>query len=256
MIRILCAFAQQCFREAIRNKILYGIGFFALVILLFSLVLGELSLYEQERVIKNVGLGFLSILGVSLAIFTGVGMLQREIQEKTIYTILSKPIYRGTAIVGKFLGIALTLGVELIVMYVIFSAILLARGMSLDLILFQAFWLIYCQSLIIAATAILFSSFSDRLLSVILSVSIFILGSLHEQISYFAERQESQAIRALMRSGQFLLPNLSQFNLSASVSYSIHVQGSYVAFASLHALAVIFVMLCIAVIIFERRDFV
>lgn len=256
MLSVISAFVQQTFRQAIRNKILYGIGFFALLIMLFSLVLGELSLYEQERVIKNVGLALLSLLGVALAIFTGVGMLQREIQEKTIYTILSKPIPRSAAILGKFIGIALTLAVELGLMYCFFLLILWMRGAAIHAVLFEAFWLIYCQSLIITAAALLCATFSDKLLSTLLCIGLFILGSLYEQIGYFCERQESQALRAVMRSAQFLLPNFSQFNLSGAVTYNIEVSAGYVAFASLQALAAIVVLLGIAAIIFERRDFV
>ena len=91
----ISAFITQTFREAIRNKILYGIGFFAIAIFLFSLVLGELSLYEQTRVIRDVGMTFIMLMGVVLAIYSGVGLLHREIDRRIIYTILSKPITMG-----------------------------------------------------------------------------------------------------------------------------------------------------------------
>ena len=100
----LSAFISQTFKEAIRNKILYGIGFFAVAIFLFSMVLGELSLYEQERVIRDVGMTFLMIMGIALAIYTGVGMLHKEIDRRIIYTILSIYFHRlnndGTSIIS------------------------------------------------------------------------------------------------------------------------------------------------------------
>ena len=147
----LSAFISQTFKEAIRNKILYGIGFFAVAIFLFSMVLGELSLYEQERVIRDVGMTFLMIMGIALAIYTGVGMLHKEIDRRIIYTILSKPVRRYQVIIGKFIGISCTLFVELAAMFLVFICLLLVRGMSIDMTLFQAFWLTYVESLVIAA---------------------------------------------------------------------------------------------------------
>lgn len=123
----LNAFITQTFREAIRNKILYGIGFFAIAIFLFSLVLGELSLYEQERVIRDVGMTFIMIMGIGLAIYTGVGLIHREMDRKIIYTILSKPVRRYQVIIGRFLGIGVTLFVELAAMFLVFVGLLLVR---------------------------------------------------------------------------------------------------------------------------------
>lgn len=256
MFRTIGAFTVQTFREAIRNKILYGIGFFAVAILAFSLVLGELSLYEQVRVIRDVGITFITIMAVALAIYTGVSMIHKEIDRRIIYTILSKPIRRYEAILGRYCGIALTLLVELLAMFLVFLAILLVRGIDIDVVLWQAFIMVYVKALIVAATALMFSTFSGAVLSSLMSIGVFILGSLYDQFSFFAERSDSAANRAVMHGAQFLLPDLAHYDLSTQVSYSLVVPWSHVGWGTLHGLAYCVVLLCIASIVFERRDFI
>ena len=240
----LSAFITQTFREAIRNKILYGIGFFAIAMLLFTLVLGELSLYEQERVIRDVGMTFIMIMGIALSVYAGVGLIHREIDRRIIYTILSKPIRRYQFILGRFLGIALTLFVELAAMFAVFLILLLVHGMGLDATLFQAFWLIFIESLVISAAALMFSTFSSAMLS-----SLMCAG-------FDADREKSLEIAAFMRAAQFLLPNLGHFDVSTQVSYALEIPASHVMWSSLHGAAYVVVLLCIASIVMEKRDFI
>ena len=252
----ISAFITQTFREAIRNKILYGIGFFAIAIFLFSLVLGELSLYEQTRVIRDVGMTFIMLMGVVLAIYSGVGLLHREIDRRIIYTILSKPIRRYQVIIGRFLGIGCTLFVELAAMFAVFVLLLLTRGMDIDLTLVQAFWLTYMESLVVASVALMFSTFTSAMLSSLMSTGFVVLAHLYPQIDYYASQNKTTEIRAAMRGAQFLLPNFSHFDVSTQVSYALEIPASHVAWSSLHALAYIVVLVCIAAIVMEKRDFI
>ena len=252
----LSAFISQTFKEAIRNKILYGIGFFAVAIFLFSLVLGELSLYEQERVIRDVGMTFIMLMGVVLAIYTGIGLLHREIDRRIIYTILSKPVRRYQVIIGRFLGIACTLFVELFAMFSVFLVLLAVRGMSIDVTLFQAVWLTYVESLVVAAAALMFSTFSSAMLSSLMSVGFVILACLNPQIGFYAAQSKEMEIRAMMRGAQFLLPNFGHFDVSTQVSYALAIPGSHVFWSSLHGLAYIIVLICVASVIMEKRDFI
>ena len=252
----LSAFISQTFKEAIRNKILYGVGFFAVAIFLFSLVLGELSLYEQERVIRDVGMTFLMIMGIGLAMYTGIGMIHKEIDRKIIYTILSKPIRRYQVIIGKFIGISCTLLVELSAMFAIFVILLLIRGMALDATLFQAFWLIYVESLVVAAAALMFSTFSSAMLSTLMTAGFVLMALLYQQLGFYAEREKSMEISAAMRAAQFLLPNFAHFDVSTQVSYALEIPASHVLWSTCHGLAYIVVLICIASVVMERRDFI
>ena len=252
----LSAFISQTFKEAIRNKILYGIGFFAVAILLFSMVLGELSLYEQERVIRDVGMTFMMVMGIGLAIYTGVGMLHKEIDRRIIYTILSKPVRRYQVIIGKFIGIACTLFVELFAMFAVFLILLVVRDMSIDMTLFQAFWLTYMESLVIAAAALMFSTFSSAMLSTLMSAGFVVLALLNPQIELYANKSKSVEIAAAMKGAQFLLPNFDHFDVSTQVSYAMEIPAHHVFMSSLHGLAYIVVLICIASVIMEKRDFI
>lgn len=252
----LNAFITQTFKEAIRNKILYGIGFFAVAIFLFSLVLGELSLYEQARVIRDVGMTFLMIMAIALSMYTGIGMIHKEIDRKIIYTILSKPIRRYQVIIGKFIGIACTLFVELAAMFLVFLGLLLFKEIDIDATLFQAFWLLYMESLVVAAAALMFSTFSSAMLSTLMTTGYVILSLLHQQIGFYASREDSVTIKATMKAGQFLLPDFALFDKSFEVTYQKVIDTSSMVDASLHGLFFIIVLICIASIVMEKRDFI
>ena len=256
MFLTLNAFISMTFREAIRNKILYGIGVFAIAIFLFSLVLGELSLYEQERVIRDVGMTFMMLMGIALAMYTGIGQIHREIDRRIIYTILSKPVRRYQIVIGKFLGIAVTLFVEMFAMFAIFLALLAIRGMVIDPTLFEAFWLSYMESLVVAAAALMFSTFSSAMLSTLMCTGFVLLASLYPQIGLYAEREKAAEISAAMHAAQFLLPNFGHFDVSTQVSYALEIPLSHVGWSTLHGLTYIVVLISIAAIVMEKRDFV
>jgi len=143
MIGRVYAIALNTFREAVRSKVLYAILFFAVLLILLSLAFGELSLYEQERVNKDLGIVVITVFGALIAIYTGISLLFKELDKKTIYTIVSKPIHRWQFLLGKYLGILLTLAVELGIMSAIFVAQLALKDIELNATLFQALVLIY-----------------------------------------------------------------------------------------------------------------
>ena len=256
MMLTLSAFISQTFKESIRNKIMYGIGFFAVAIFLFSLVLGELSLYEQARVIRDVCMTFLMVMGIALGMYTGIGLIHKEIDRRIIYTILSKPIRRYQFLIGKFIGISCTLFVELAAMFLVVLGLLAVRSVDIDVTLLQAFWLTYLQSIIVAAAALMFSTFSSAMLSTLMTSGFVILSLLNPQIGIYAAQSKTLEVRAAMRGAQFLLPNFGHFDVSTQVSYALEIPWSHVLWSSCHAIAYIVVLLCIASIILEKRDFI
>ena len=213
-------------------------------------------MYEQERVIRDVGMTFIKLMGIVLGAYTGIGLLHKEIDRKIIYTILSKPIRRYQAILGRFFGITVTLFVELASMFVIFLLLLAVRSMNIDPTLFQAFWLIYIESLVVAAAALMFSTFSSAMLSTLMTAGFVILASLYPQIGYYAEINKQMEIRAAMHAAQFLLPNLGHFDVSTQVSYALAIPASHVMWSTFHGLTYIVVLICIAAVVMEKRDFI
>jgi len=256
MIGRVYAIALNTFREAVRSEVLYAILFFAVLLILLSLAFGELSLYEQERVNKDLGIVVITVFGALIAIYTGISLLFKELDKKTIYTIVSKPIHRWQFLLGKYLGILLTLAVELGIMSAIFVAQLALKDIELNATLFQALVLIYVEVSVVAAIAMLFTTFSTPFLSGLLTASLFLLGNAHEAIRTFADTHKSDTMRGILKIAEVFVPDLTLFNLSREVTYNLEVPWSYVAYAAGHGVLYAGALLVISAAVFGRRDFI
>jgi ABC-type transport system involved in multi-copper enzyme maturation permease subunit len=254
MLSIIYAIALNTFREAIRSKVLYAIMFFAALLILSSLAFASLALTEQERVIKDFGLFTLTMFSVAITIVTGVSLLYKEIDRKTIYTIITKPVQRWQFLVGKFAGIIATVGLELLLMALIFKGLLLFRGDEAGLILLQALTLICVEVCVVASLAILFSAFSSPFLSGLLTVMMLITGHLYDQVALIA--QEGGWAGAALTVCLQILPDMTLFNLSRELTYNLPVSLDRIAFATGYGLTYTTAALICGALIFHRRDFV
>lgn len=255
MSRVL-AIAIYTFREAVRNKILYSILFFAIALIFLALAIGPASLNQDERIINDVGFFALSFFGNVVAIFLGVTMLFQELERKTIYTILSKPVARRTYFLGKFAGMALTLAVQVAIMSAALFAVLLIRGDSISSLQLYAVALAWVETLVIAGVALFFSSFSTPYVSGFLTFGVFLVGRLVPELQAYLPKIESPAAVALGRGIIAVAPDLQLFTLSTQINYDIVVPFSYVVSAATYGLSYTAVFLLIGVLIFERRDFI
>ena len=183
----MLAIAKNTFREAIRDRILYGFLFFAVLLILFSVVLGQLSFNQQIRCTLDVGLAGISFFSVLIAIFLGITLLHKEIEKRTIYTVLSKPVSRATYLLGKFLGLAATMAVQIMLMVAVFLAVLLLMGGELTSGLFFALALIFVEVLLVISLALFFTSFSSPFLSGIFCLGIFAAGRNADLITELAK---------------------------------------------------------------------
>jgi Cu-processing system permease protein len=259
--RAIWAIAWNTFREAIRNKILHGLLIFALALIASALALGQLSLGEQARLVRDLGLGGTDLFGVLLAIFVGVNLLYQELERRTIYVIVTKPLRRPEFIVGKFLGMALTLGVNVLVMGAMLALVGTLLDAPPDAALLKALVLLYAEVLVVTAVALLFSSFSTPFLSGLFTLGIFLVGRSLPELEAVAKKLGggAPALRALAT----VMPNLHLFFVSgASVGgrvVSVHgdyVPWSYVASTCGYGLCYVGLTLVGACLIFARRDFV
>ena len=250
------AIGLNTFREAVRSKVLYAILFFSGLLILLSMVFGELSLYQQERVIKDLGVVIITLFSALIAIYTGVSLLHKEIDKKTIYTIVSKPVERWQFLTGKYLGMVITILVEMSIMTALFLGLLLVRGIPITLTLMQAILLIFLQISLLAATALLFSAFSSPFLSGMMTALFFLLGNLYPSIDRLAENHDNPALRAILQGARLVLPDLSLYNISTEVTYDIAVSWSFVGFGLLHACAYVLLLLIAGSVILHRRDFI
>jgi ABC-type transport system involved in multi-copper enzyme maturation permease subunit len=261
-MRRIFAITWNTFREAVRNKILYSLLFFAVLLILSALALGRLSLHEEIRMTRDIGLFGIDIFGVLIAIFVGVNLLYKELDLKTVYTILPKPLHRWEFVLGKWLGMLLTLAVQVSVMGAVLLITLQAQGASLTVAVAKALWLLYVNVMVVTSIAVFFSSFSSPFLSGFFSLGFFIVGRSVPDIQAVA-RQVSGPMRKLLDFGTTVLPNLHLFYPSGSIigaeSVSVHaelVRPEYLVWTTAYGLGYSGVILLLAILIFRRRDFV
>src|SRR5690242_16044131 len=181
--------ASNTFREAVRDRVLYNLIAFAVLLSGAAVLVGQISIEIERLVVINLGLTAMSLFGVVIAIFIGIGLVSKEIEKRTLYTVLSRPVRRWEFIVGKFFGLAGTLVVNTFFMAIgVFAALLYVahRFQKPDAWILVALWFIVLQFLIICALALLFSSFSSPLLSAVFAFALFVIGSLAGDLRGFA----------------------------------------------------------------------
>jgi Cu-processing system permease protein len=260
----LWAIARSTFRQAIRDRLLYGILFFAVTMLFFGLVLGELSLHEEERVVVDVGLAGISLFTVIAATIAGVTLLHKELDRKTLFTVLSKPIARWQFLVGKFAGLAVTILLVLALMGLVLVLILLGKGMAVPAALPSFLVLIAVEAVVVTAVAMFFSSFATPFMSGIFTFGLFVIGRNGDVLAELAGRRGIGAFTGTVL--QLLLdltPNLYLFYPSGEMFEShycsLHtsfVPLEYVGFSAAYGLAYAACLVILAVLIFRRKDVV
>lgn len=258
-LRRVGAIARNTFREALRDRVLYNLVLFVLILTGGAIYLGELSAGHEARIIVNMGLSAMLLFGAFIAIFVGVGLVYKEIERRTVYSIFSKPVGRGEFLVGKYLGLCLTLMVNSVVM---------GAGVSLALIYVEGGWgplvmkiwpavgLIYLELMIVTAVALFFSSFSSPALSALLTFFVFIIGHFSADLKIFAASMGSATARWFFTALYFLLPNLS--NYSSFITPAAHGQtpsGSILLAQTAYAVVYITIILAGATLVFSRRNF-
>ena len=255
------AIALNTFREAARIRVLYGIIVLVIGANLFAIVLGEMSIREQARVARDVGLAGISLFGSLTAIFLGVFLLYTEVQRRTIHAIVSKPIERWEFVVGKYLGMALVLTVLVGLFAVAMIGMLLWQGVGVSSEVLRAIVLAWCEVLTVAAIAIFFSSFSTPFLSGIFALAMWVIGRVTPDIEA-AAREGAGWIRATAKIALEIVPDIHLFSPSGRIvdeaAVSVHaafVTWGYVGISSLHALGWIVGLLALACVLFHRRDF-
>src|SRR5436190_15205071 len=207
----IMAIARNAFREAVRDRILYNLILFVLLITVSAVYLGELTAGQEARVIVNLGLSSILIFGAFISIFVGVGLVWKEIEKKTVYSIFSKPVSRGEFIIGKYLGLCATILVNVLVMGIgVTLALVYVGGTKFAGAIWPAILLIFLELTIVTAIAITFSSFSTPALSALLTFFVFVIG--HFSASLREVTQSSRSASLFFDAVYYLLPNLSHFS--------------------------------------------
>jgi ABC-type transport system involved in multi-copper enzyme maturation permease subunit len=254
-MRSIIVIALNTFRENLRDKILYSLLIFAALLMGASILLGALTIAEQEKIIADMGLASINVIGVIIAIFVGIGLVSKEIERRTIYTILAKPISRSQFILGKYLGLVITLGVNLVIMFDVFVFTLWMTQVPITMVLVQAVALMMVELLVVTATALFFSTFSTPTLSAALTLGIYFIGHLTSDLKSLAEKSSSEVTKAVMTALYYLCPNLEVLNIKGQAVSGVSLAWSYQVSATLYGLLYASLLLAGAAAIFQKRDF-
>jgi len=266
MIRRIWAIALNTHREAIRQKILYVLVFFSAILILFSLFMGQLSLHADTKIVKDMGLASIMIFGSLLSIFVGIGLVFKEIDRRTIYTILSKPVSRGEFVLGKFIGLAVTIGLVVVCMTALWMGVLSLYREPLDFNLLKAVLLIYTELCVLIAAALVFSSYSSSLMSALFALSFLVLGHLTDDFAVLTSPRAYQMMAAPEMMDQAVgytllgvirimeVFNLDHFVINAKVVHRVHVDWRWVVNSLFYGLCWLMLLLTSAIWLFRRKD--
>jgi len=250
------AIAGITFKEAKRDRILYLLFFFAALGIGASRALAILTVGDRIKIIKDVGLASIAIFGVLMAILIGTNLVYKEIDKKTIYTLLAKPLHRAEFILGKFCGLVLTLFVMTAAMTVIFLAIVFAHTGAIEAGLLVAVAYIFLELVLITAVAILFSSFSTPILSSLFALAFYLIGHLSWGLELIIRKMAPGPGRTLVQVLYRVLPDLENFNFRTEVVHGLPIPPGIYLTSLAYGVCYTAFILVLAVLIFRRRDFI
>lgn len=251
----IATIAKNTFREAIRDRVLYNLVLFVLLITASAIVLGELTDGHEARTIVNIGLNAMLFFGAFIAIFVGVGLVWKEIEKRTVYAIFAKPVRRGEFIVGKYLGLTATLFANVAMMGIGVSiALVYVGGTDLAISIWGSVFLIFLELAILTAVAILFSSFSTPALSALLAFLIFLIGHLSSSLRDLGAGTGSEAASLLFHAIYYLMPNLALFSFRTEAANGLVPNMTMIFGGLAYAFIYSSILLTITSYIFSRRN--
>jgi ABC-type transport system involved in multi-copper enzyme maturation permease subunit len=248
------AVAANTFRETVRERVLYNLVFFAILMTLAGLLLGQLSVRQDEKMLKDIGLAAMDLFGTLIAVFIGTGLVSKEIERRSLYPLLAKPVSRSEFFLGKFAGLAFTLLVNVSVMLLGLTLTLVFTGRRPDAALLTAAYAIYLGLLLVVAFAMLFSTLTSATLAGVLTVGVVVVGRFADVIRGMRDvlpgvpQQLTQALFAVV-------PNFANFDFKTRAAYGEAVPPALLGEVTLYALGWLLVGLGLGLLSFRSRDF-
>jgi ABC-type transport system involved in multi-copper enzyme maturation permease subunit len=260
--------AANVFKESVRDKVLYSIVLFAVVIIVASLLLGQLSAGQEVKIIKDLGLAAISLFGHFIAIFIGIGLVSKEVERRSIYALLAKPMTRTQFLLGKYLGLVSTLAVNVTVMTAaLFVVLAVYAGLTpektraawetaaVDPALMKASALMLVELALVTAVAIFFSTFTSPVLAAAFTLGLVIVGQFSADLKNFEAIVDSAPVAWLARGVYYLLPNLAPFDVKLEAVHARPIELGYMALTTAYGVVYIAALLFLASLLFSRRDF-
>ncbi len=246
--------AANTVREAVRSRLLYSLLFLAGVLILTGVLVSTLSYVESARIVQDVGLAAIRLFGIGIAIFVGVGLIHNEIDRRTIYTILSKPVSRAEFVLGKYLGLVATVDLLLVALSLIFVLVSLGVGAPLDGGHAAALVLMAMELMLVVAVATFFSCFTTPMLASLFTVGVVLAGHFSRDLQRLGEQSSVEGLGFLTGLLYRALPDLESFNLTVQAVHRLAISASELWLPIAYGLAYSAFLLLAAVLVFERRD--
>src|SRR5262245_41075506 len=267
-MRAVVNIAVNVFKESVRDKVLYNLVLFAVLLIAASYLIGQLTAGQDVKIIKDLGLASISIFGLFIAVFIGITLVSKEVERRSIYSLLAKPLHRWHIVAGKYVGLVLTLIVNVAVMTASLYALLLYMSWgevytqlhgydpkTMDPAMLKAVALILVELAVITAVALFFSTFSTPIMSAIFTIGLYIVGHFSSDLRDFGQVVDNPAVARLTKALYWVLPNLTAFDVKAQAVHGVPVPATYMAISITYALTYIAMLLAAAMFIFSRRDF-
>lgn len=249
--------ATNTFREAVRDRVLYNLVFFALLMMVAAILVGQISIDIEKSVIISLGLTAISVIGLFIAIFIGVGLVSKEMDKRTLYALLAKPLKRWEFLLGKYFGLLMTLTVNTAAMALgLYAALWTVKHplSSTDGYVLAAVYLILLKLALIVALAMLFSCFTTPFLAILFTAGIYVAGVFAADLRVMRVVTLNYASMKLLRVISYTLPNFENFNVMGTVAHDGAVPRQVVGEATLYAALYAAIVLTMAAVVFSRRN--
>lgn len=267
-MRVIGHVAVNVFKESVRDKVLYNLVVFAVLLMSASYLIGELTAGQDVKIIKDLGLASISVFGLLIAVFIGIGLVWKEVEKRSIYTLLTKPMRRQDFLLGKYCGLVLTLVINVVVMTVAYYLVLAYMqavsppniraswpAPAVDPELLKAIVLIMLELMLVTAIALLFSTFSSPFLSAMLTTGVWVIGHFNQDLRDYGATIHSPLAASLARAVYYVVPNFAAFDVKLQVVHAQAVPVRYIGLACAYGAVYIAFVLVAAVVIFSKRDF-
>lgn len=253
-LSVTTTIAINTFKETIRNKILYNILLVAIAALVLSLSFGDMSVFSRAQVLIDFGLATMSVTGLLMAVFIGVGLVGTEISKKTVYGIISKPVNRELFIIGKFCGLLIIMFLNFFLIACIFLVSIFFMGVALKANVIYAVVLLFVEMGVVISASIFFSTFTTPTLAAIFTLGFYIIGHLNNLIDISAKHQASLVWQAILKTINNILPNLEYFNIRSRVVYDLVIPDFFVLEALFYGMLYTLLFLIFSVLVFSRKN--
>jgi ABC-type transport system involved in multi-copper enzyme maturation permease subunit len=250
------AVASNTFREVMRDRIFFILVFYAVLMFVAWQLLPEIAGAAQDKILTDIGPASASLLGVVVAIFVGTNLINKEIEKRTVFVLVTKPINSAEFIIGKHLGLSAVLAILVAGMSAIYLLLLNLAHINIQLVpMFLTAVFLFLELCLITAAALLFGVFTSSILATLLTFSLYLVGHLSESMVKLAGVTKNPGFQKMTDNLYLVLPDLSRLDLKNEAVYGIVPQADVLLTNAGYALVYTAALLVVTTVVFSRREF-